>query len=152
MKDDIAELRSNAALEPENVDVTVGPITSMHLAYTAMWREGLYSFIATVLLSFVLVFPFLWRERNFELVRAYEQHKMDANRDAITRAHGVATVSLKQMKIQEVDIRVYLPELDFEPPFERLDPREDPHIVDRTRAAYEAVYHRLQNPSSGVAT
>jgi hypothetical protein len=152
MKDDIAELRSNAALEPENEGVTASPMTSLHLAYTAMWREGLYSFIATVLLSFVLVFPFLWRERNLELVRAYEQHKMDANRDAITRAHGVASVSLREMKIQEVDSRVYLPELDFEPPFEQLDPREDPYIVDRTRAAFEALYHRLQNPSVGVAT
>ncbi len=152
MKDDIVELKSNAAFEPENVVVPARPITPLHLAYTAMWRQGLYSFIATALLSFVLVFPFLWRERNLELVRAYEQHKMDANRDAITRAHGVASVSLREMQIQEVDSRGYLPELDFELPFERLDPREDPHIVDRTRAAFEAVYHRLQNQASGVAT
>lgn len=152
LNDDLLELQTTKVGAIENSHFDGPRSVALHLVYTAMWREGLYALIATLLASCALVLPLFWRDRNKEVVRVYEQHKMDVNRDALTRAHTAASFSISRMKVGSADGRLFMPELDFEPPLEKLDPREDTQIVVRTRAAFETLHSRFLRPAEGVVT
>jgi hypothetical protein len=152
MMDDVKEMQgAGAALMLTQASPKVSPATAMAITYRTMWRDGLYALIASILVSILLALPFVRRENLHEFLRAYEQRKLGVNRDVISEARAAASTDISEMHGTGVDANIFLHELDFEPVFERLDPREDASVVNRTRDSFDKMYEGFKGKTAEVA-